>query len=57
MEVILGIGGNFENLDDIAFNCKFQFYTNISNKVHPNKMVKIPTTIQNHVQRTSIDED
>ena len=54
--MILGSGGNCENLSDTAFNFRFTYYTIISNKVHPNKIVKIPTTTRYHLKKTSIDE-
>ena len=53
--MISGSDGNFEHLNDITFNCRFLYYTNISNNVHPNKMVQVPTT-QTHLQKTSIGE-
>ena len=43
LEVISGRGGNFEICHGIAFNFRILHYTIISNNVHPNKIVKIPT--------------
>ena len=50
--VISCSGGYFEKLNDITFHGRFLYNTIFANNVYPNKIVKIPTTTQNHSKRT-----
>ena len=54
--MILCCGGSFENLNDIAINGTLIYYTIPSNSLHPNKIIKIPTTTRNHLRKTSSDD-